>query len=70
MGHSISGVYIGAEVCDALGLDSKKVKNIIINIPANDEVTVTVEQHIYLEEIKKLNKVLTEFYLTPKEEEK
>lgn len=69
MNKAISGSYIGGEMCDALGLDDKKVISLNLDIPIDGVATVTVTQYVFLEEIQKVKKILTKFNLVPKEEE-
>ena len=59
----IVGVNIRKKVCDALGLDVKRVNSIIIKIETDDFIRVEVTQLVDEEELDKTIEVLKEYYL-------
>ena len=65
----ITGLSIGKKVCDALGLDVKRVNSIIIRIEADDYVTIEVTQLINQKELDQTIKVLKEYNLVEKKDD-
>ena len=54
----MQSVDIGKEICDILGLDSNKTKNITIEIKAEDVIMVTIQQYLQEQEYIQLKDVL------------
>lgn len=63
---TISSMPFGIKVCEVLGIDPKKTGDIIISIPTNDVILVTINQYLQDTEADKLISVLKEYDLVPK----
>jgi len=58
MSKVITGQAAGLEVCEALGLDPKLVRNIDIHFHLDDIVTATVETTVHVDHFPKIMKIL------------
>jgi hypothetical protein len=56
------------KICDALGLDSRMVRGVRINLEADQVATMDVTMFVDAEKNEELVRVINEFYLVPKEE--
>lgn len=61
----VLGMEFGTELCEALGLKAKKVTRIVIDVPAGDVVTVTVEGILFKEDAPGVIKTLERYNLVP-----
>lgn len=66
---AISGIDIGKEICEALGIPIKGIKNIDIHIPADDAVTVGITKYVSPESMKKITEVIKHYQLHEVKEE-
>jgi hypothetical protein len=64
----VCGFQIGKQICEALGLDAKKVRAIDIHIKTRELVTATVEHYVTGEQVDSLTTVLSSYSLASRED--
>lgn len=65
----ILGSAIGKQLCDVLGLDAEKVESLRIDVAANELVRVSVTQSMYIDEVKEIIQILSNYNLVIAEDE-
>lgn len=61
-----SSTDFGLELCEVLGLDSKRTKSIYIAVEPNDAVIVSVRLYLLNDEAEKIKTILKKYELVPK----
>ena len=60
----INTIPFGLQLCEVLGLDPDRIRNINISVGADAAVIVTIERHLWQNEAAQLLKILEEYELT------